>query len=131
MDTQGKVISSFLIPDVTGGAKGITWNGEYLCIMGWASPFIYIVDQNGTLVESISVGGVGGGITWDGEYFWAPGGRGIAKISREGQIIGSIYAASEGTWDLAWDGKYLWATQRSNENWMDAKLYQIEIIDIT
>lgn len=46
-------------------------------------------------------------------------------------FIGEIYAASEGTWYLSWDGQYLWATQRTNENWQDAKLYQIEIIDTT
>jgi hypothetical protein len=54
---------------------------------------------------------------------------GICKIDSTGQIVGGIYAASEGTWDLAWDGNYLWATQRTNENWQDPKIYKIEILD--
>ncbi len=132
MDTDGNVLSAFLIPDPVGGAKGITWDGEYLYIMGWTTPTIYQVDKQGTLKGTIVVEeGAGGGLTWDGECFWAPGGRGIAKINAQGQIVGSIYAASEGTWDLAWDGTYLWATQRTNENWMDAKLYQIEVLNTT
>jgi parallel beta-helix repeat protein len=133
MDSSGNVISYFAIPDQTGGAKGITWDGEYLFLMGWTSPTIYKVDKAGNLLETIQVrrGHAGGGLTWDGKYFWAPGGKGICKIDRSGQIVGEVYAASEGTWDLAWDGNgdYLWATQRTNENWQDPKIYKIEIID--
>ena len=61
--------------------------------------------------------------------FWAPGGRRINKIDSNGRIVGGIYPASEGTWDLTGDGKYIWATQRTNENWQDHKIYQIEILD--
>lgn len=131
MDTKGNVVSSFAIPDQTGGAKGITWDGEYLYLMGWTSPTIYRLDKAGNLLGTIHIsrGHAGGGLTWDGEYFWSPGGRGICKIDKAGNIVGGIYRASEGTWDLTWDGHYLWATQRTNENWPDAKIYKIEIID--
>lgn len=112
-------------------AKGITWDGEHLYLMGWTTPTIYKLDKSGSLIEKIEIkeGWAGGGLTWDGNYFWAPGGKGICKIDREGRIVGGIYAASEGTFDLAWDGHYLWATQRTNENWQDSKIYKIEIID--
>jgi hypothetical protein len=63
----------------------------------------------------------------DGTAFWVPGGKDTMRISTTGQVLGSIYACSEGTWDLTWDGQYLWATQRTNENWFDDKLYQIQI----
>jgi len=131
MDTKGNVISSFEIPDKEGGAKGITWDGEYLYLMGWTTPTIYKIDKLGNLIEIIEIEGgwAGGGLTWDGSYFWAPGEGGICKIDSTGQIVGGIYAASEGTWDLAWDGNYLWATQRTNENWQDPKIYKIEILD--
>lgn len=131
MDISGNVISSFTIPDQTGGAKGITWDGEHLYLMGWTSPTIYKVDKGGKLLETIPISGghAGGGLTWDGKYFWAPGEKGICKIDRTGEIVGGIYAASEGTWDLTWDGHYLWATQRTNENWPDSKIYKMEIID--
>ena len=131
MDPNGTVISSFEIPDKEGGAKGITWDGEYLCLMGWTKPSIYKLDRLGNLIETIEIKGgwAGGGLTWDGNYFWAPGERGISKIDSTGKIAGGIYAASEGTWDLTSDGNYLWATQRTNENWQDPKIYQIEILD--
>jgi hypothetical protein len=131
MDISGNVISSFMTPDQAGGAKGVAWDGEYLYLMGWTSPTIYKVDKTGNLLNKIQVtgGDAGGGLTWDGRYFWAPGGKGICKIDPSGKIVGGIYAASEGTWDLEWDGHYLWATQRTNENWRDAKIYKIEILD--
>jgi len=130
MDTNGNVISSFEIPDTEGGAKGITWDGEYLYLMGWTTPTIYKLDKSGSLIDRIEIkdGWAGGGLTWDGNCFWAPGGKGICKIDKDSRIVGGIYAASEGTWDLAWDGQHLWATQRTNENWQDAKIYQIEIL---
>ncbi len=129
MNTNGDVLSSFEIPDKKGGAKGITWDGEYLYLMGWTTPAIYKLDKSGSLIDTIETKGwAGGGLTWDGNYFWAPGGKGICRIDKDGRIVGEIYAASEGTWDLAWDGQYLWATQRTNENWKDAKIYQIEIL---
>ena len=79
-------------------------------------------------------GGVqgGGGIAWDGNHFWVPtGGAGkIIKYDTQGHAVGWIYPASEGTWDMAWDGQYLWATQRTNENWLDAKIYALEILKV-
>ncbi|MFX0093657.1 MAG: right-handed parallel beta-helix repeat-containing protein [Candidatus Hodarchaeota archaeon] len=130
MDKNGTVLSSFASPDTEGGAKGITWDGECLYLMGWTTPTIYKLNKSGSLIDKIEIkdGWVGGGLTWDGNYFWAPGGKGICKIDKDGRIVGGIYAASEGTFDLAWDGQYLWATQRTNENWQDAKIYQIEIL---
>lgn len=131
MDTDGNVISSFLTPDQEGGSKGITWDGEYLYIMGWTSPTIYKVNKNGELIEEIETKDGGGGITFDGKYFWIPGCSGICKLNKQGERVGEVYAASEGTWDLAWDykHKWLWATQRTNENWFDEKLYALEILD--
>ena len=127
MTTTGTVLGSFAIPDPTGGAKGIAWDGQALCIMGWTSSTIYRVDRQGNLLNTIALQGGGGGLAWDGEAFWVPGGRGIERVSATGQTLGSIYACSEGTWDLTWDGQFLWATQRTNENWFDDKLYQIAI----
>ncbi len=130
MTLDGKVLSSFTIPDPTGGAKGITWDGNYLYILGWTSSKIYQVDKQGQLIGTIQIqeGIAVGGLTWDGNYFWAPGGKGIVKIDRQGKIVGAIYSASEGTWDLAWDGSYLWACQRTNENWHDAKIFKLKIL---
>jgi hypothetical protein len=125
------IVYSIDSPNPTqGGCKGLAWDGTHLCVMGWVSPVIYRMTKTGSLVDTISLDrGGGGGLTWDGEYFWCPGSRGIAKYDRSGRQVGWIYAASEGTWDLAWDGTYLWASQRTNENWSDAKIYELEIVD--
>ncbi len=113
-----------------GGCKGLTWDGTYLCVMGWVSPVIYQMTKTGTLAGTINLDhGGGGGLAWDGEHFWCPGGKGILKYDRYGHQLGWIYAASEGTWDLTWDGDYLWASQRTNENWADEKIFQLEILD--
>jgi parallel beta-helix repeat protein len=130
MDRQGHLISTFIIPDTVGGAKGLTWDGKNLYLMGWTSPVIYELNKQGQELGRINIQGgyAGGGLTWDGQYFWAPGGRGISRISRDGEIVGGIYAASEGTWDLCWDGTYLWASQRTNENWLDSKIFKIEVL---
>jgi Right handed beta helix region len=127
MTTAGTVVSSFTIPDPTGGAKGIAWDGQALCIMGWTSSTIYRVDRQGKLINTIALEAGGGGLAWDGTAFWVPAGKGIRRVSATGQTLGSIYACSEGTWDLTWGGQYLWATQRTNENWFDDKLFQIKV----
>lgn len=130
LDTNGTVLSSFLIPDREGGAKGIAFEGDSLYIMGWTSPTIYKVDNRGELLGTIKLSEwATGGLAFDGKYFWVPCGGRICKFDQKGNLAGRIYAASEGTWDLAWDGKYLWATQRTNENWDDAKIYRIQILD--
>lgn len=132
----GEETFSFDNPDRVRGAKGLAWDGEYLYIMGWTTNIIYKVDRNGTFVSSVTLNpGGGGGLTWDGRNFWAPC-SGICKYSPTGALLGKIYPASEGTWDLAWEpadnqyGGYLWATQRTNENWYDdAKIFKLEILN--
>jgi hypothetical protein len=51
-------------------------------------------------------------------------------VDVQGNIVGWIYPASEGTWDMSWDGQYLWATQRTNENWSDDKLFALKILEV-
>jgi hypothetical protein len=126
---DGTELKTFSTPDPLGGCKGVAWDGRYLNIMGWTSSVIYRVDTNGTVAGTISLQQGGrGGIAWDGRNFWVPGGK-ILKYDTLGTAVGWIYPCSEGTWDMAWDGTYLWMSQRTNENWSDAKLYQVEILD--
>jgi len=30
---------------------------------------------------------------------------------------------------MTWDGAHLWASQRTNENWSDAKIFELNILD--
>lgn len=126
-----KIEYSFSTPNPTaGGSKGLAWDGTYLNVMGWTSPSIYQMDTSGNLINTINLdSGGGGGLAWDGEHFWVPSGGRILKYDAQGHKVGWIYAASEGTWDMTWDGTSLWASQRTNENWPDAKIFQLGILE--
>ena len=106
--------------------------------MGWTTSLVYKVDRQGKLIDQFKMKDIdgGGGLTYDGHYFWIPVGNRIGKFDRGGKLVGSIYEASEGTWDLAWQkadnkyGGYLWASQRTNENWLDdEKIFKREILN--
>ena len=128
--TTRAIIYSFDTPyPMEGGCKGLAWDGTYLNVMGWVSPVIYQMTKAGALVNTINLDhGGGGGLAWDGEHFWVPSGY-ILKYDKYGHQVGWIYAASEGTWDMTWDGEYLWASQRTNENWPDEKIFQLEVLE--
>lgn len=126
-----QIVFSVDTPNATaGGCKGLAWDGEYLNVLGWVTPTIYKVTKQGVLVESIPLdhGGTGG-LAWDGQFYWVPTKGRILKYDSSGKQVGWIYAASEGTWDMAWADGFLWATQRTNENWMDEKIFQLEILN--
>jgi hypothetical protein len=113
-----------------GGCKGLAWDGQYLNVMGWITPTIYKITKQGMLVDSIQLNkGGSGGLAWDGLFYWVPTKGRILKYDANGIQVGWIYAASEGTWDMAWANGYLWATQRTNENWRDAKIFQLEVLN--
>lgn len=128
----GKILSSFKIPEMGSGASGIAWDGMYLYLVGWFNQNkLYKVDRKGDLIGILELKGpTGQTITFDGQYFWiAPCGPWICKYDKQGNLRGRIYAVAEGTWAMAHDGKYLWTLQRTNENWTDPKVYQIEILN--
>jgi len=130
--STGAVLATYPTPDTSGGCKGVTWDGTNLCVMGWTSSVIYKMDQSGNHVATLGLdSGGGGGIAWDGRHFWIPSGGGekIFKYDADGHQVGWVYAASEGTWDMTWDGEYLWTAERTNENWEDAKIFMLEILD--
>jgi len=128
--STGAVLATYPTPDTVGGCKGVTWDGTHLCVMGWTSSVIYKMDQSGNHVATLGLdSGGGGGIAWDGEHFWIPGGGKIHKYDADGHQVGWVYMASEGTWDMTWDGTYLWTAERTNENWWDAKIFMLEILD--
>lgn len=126
---DGAVRSSFAIPDRSGGAKGLTWTGEALALLGWRSHAIWLLDRDGTPRRRLPCPLLKGGLTWDGEAFWGPCREHILRLAPDGQLLGAIDAASDGTWDLEWAEGLLWATQRTNENWDDPKLFALRVLD--
>lgn len=127
--SNGDVMLSLNLPD-PGSCNGLTYAKSRLYTIGVSTGLLYAIDpKSGEVDREIEFTGHSG-LAYDGECFWAPTGENkIGKFNEHGDLVGWIYAASEGTWDLAWDGHYLWATQRTNENWQDPKIYKIEIID--
>ncbi|TFG12766.1 MAG: hypothetical protein EU531_10325 [Promethearchaeota archaeon] len=53
----------------------------------------------------------------------------LTKWNMNGTIAGQIYPAAEGTIGITWDGTTLWTSQKTCESWLDAKIFQIDIID--
>jgi hypothetical protein len=129
--TTQQIVFSVDTPNATaGGCKGLAWDGQYLNVLEWVTPTIHRLTKNGEIVDSIPLNtGGSGGLAWDGQFYWVPTKGRILKYDLSGKQVGWIYAASEGTWDMAWVDGYLWATQRTNENWMDEKIFQLEILN--
>lgn len=128
----GEIFSSFKIPEMGSGASGIAWDGEYLYLVSWLEQNkLYKVDRKGNLMGVLELKGpIGQTITFDGEFFWvADCGPWICKYDQKGDLKGKIHGVAWGTWAMAHDGKYLWTLQRTNENWADPKVYQIEILN--
>ncbi len=126
-----KIVAAFDIPEKElGGGSGIATDGEYLYIPGETG--LYQLDKSGNIVGEIAFEGpIGPAITWDGTYFWSAGGNGIQRWTKDGQPAGMIYAPAVETWDLAWGDGYLWTINRTCEKWNDAKVFQVEVLDLT
>jgi len=127
--SSGETLLTLNCPD-PGGCRGLTYAQNYLHTYGVSTGLLYSIDpESGDVGREIEFSGYNG-LAYDGKHFWASyEDNKIGKFDYQGNLAGWIYAASEGTWDLAWDGQYLWACQRTNENWQDSKIYQIEILD--
>jgi hypothetical protein len=96
---NGEMVHSFMGPDLVGGTKGLAWDGQYLYAMGWTSPTLYKLNRQGNVLGHVDLIGfwAGGGLAYDGINFWAPCDRGICQFDRSGRLLGSIHAASDGT----------------------------------
>ena len=127
-----EVLSTFDYPEeLEGGSAGIATDGEYLYIPSEGRPDTLLkLDKQGNVVDRIRFEApFGPAITWDGTYFWAGGGNTIQQWTADGRFVGMIYAPAVETWDLAWGGGYLWTINRTCENWNDAKIFQVEVLN--
>jgi len=57
------------------------------------------------------------------------GPKGLARWDPDGNLLGSLYPAADGTWAIAWDGECIWTIQRTCEMWDDDKIFRIEVLD--
>lgn len=127
-----EIVDQFDIPEKEkGGTAGLASDGNFLYLVSRDGSKIYKLDKTGKWLGEINFLTLGGSITWADGYFWVYGGcdKGLCKITKDGKLVGEIYLPAKDPWALAWDGKYLWTLQRTNENWYDPKIYQVEILD--
>lgn len=129
------IIYSFDIPDkFLGGTMGLTNNGTHLFQTSRNGTEINIINKTGILEGKIKIKSkiwAGGAICWDGQYFWAAGGTVIAKLAKNGTLVGLIYPPAIETIALEWDGAYLWSIQKTCELWIDDKIFKMEILNAT
>ena len=129
-----EIVDEFDLPEKElGGGAGIATDGEYLYVPSIADATkLYQLDKRGNVIKEIHFEGpIGPAIAWDGTHFWSAGGLTINKWTKDGKLVGAIYPPAVETWDITWDGEYLWTINRTCEDWDDAKVFRIEILDET
>ncbi|MHA2181969.1 MAG: right-handed parallel beta-helix repeat-containing protein [Promethearchaeota archaeon] len=126
-----EVNDSYTLPSEVGSAFGVATDNTYIYLSGSDGSKLFKLDKSGILLETITLSGgqIYGVLTWTGSYFWAASEIDITKWHINGTLMGRIYPAAEGTIGIAWDGTYLWTSQKTCENWLDGKIFQIEILD--
>jgi len=129
---DGKVLSTFQVPEQIGIAQTIVWDGENLYLSGYGEPRLYKVDKKGNILGIVKLE-TGGSvpIAWDGSYWWTAADDGaIYKLDSSGKVAGMINAAASETWAITWGRKHLWAIQRLHERWDNVpRIFEIEILD--
>ncbi len=128
-----EIVATFDYPEeIKGGSAGITTDGEYLYVPSETRPDTLLkLDKQGQVVGEVHFAGHSGpAVTWDGAHFWTAGGNTIQKWTADGRFVGMIYAPAVETWDLAWGDGYLWTINRTCEEWNDAKIFQVEVLNL-
>lgn len=74
-------------------------------------------------------------MTFDGRHLWLVdfAQKRISKIDpADGRGLATFPTPDPvgGCKGVAWDGQHLWAAQRTNENWSDAKIFALEILQL-
>jgi hypothetical protein len=126
-----EVLDTFSLPSEIGSSAGIATDGTYLYLPGADGTKLYKLDKTASIIETINLNGgtIFGALTWIGSHFWVAGETELTKWSVNGTLVGKIYPAAEGTIGITWDGTYLWTSQKTCEEWLDGKIFQIEIIN--
>lgn len=123
------IIAVYDIPMGVDSVIGVASDGTFIYFSN--AQHIYRLDKTMNLIETINLvgGSAVGGITWTGTHFWCGEEQMLTKWNINGTIAGQIYPAAEGTIGITWDGTTLWTSQKTCESWLDAKIFQLDIID--
>lgn len=112
---------------------GLAWDAGYLWVSeGWQSKSnkkkILQIDLNGKILSKLKAPGHGSsigpkGLAYDGTYLWNVNflEDEIYKLTKSGQVVGSIPAPAGISSGLAWDGNSLWVSE-----WYSYKIYKID-----
>jgi hypothetical protein len=118
MDTSGKVLGSYSVPEVT--SEGLTWDGETFWVVttNWGYIYQFTLDESGGVPEPRVISSfpspnrtVGGGrydgLAWDGAALWYSDDFNVYRLDTAGNVLSSFALDHEVT-GLAWDGEHLW-----------------------
>ncbi len=112
----------------SSGITGLAYDGSYLwCINDhYATPTIYQLDPDGTVVGSLSCPGTSArGLAYDGSHLWYTafdaGRTNIYRIDLTGTLVSFFEAPTFLTAGLTFDGSHLWCAGR-----FDHKIYQLD-----
>mgnify|MGYP005849756191 CR=1 FL=1 len=125
------VLQSFPAPESTvNRALGLTTDSTYLYQMSVNQPWIYKINMNGSIVDTIFLSSQFADlVVWTGDGFWGTGGeKGWGKWSPTGDYLGAAFPVANGCWAMAYDGEYLWSMNRTCELWNDHKIFKTKIL---
>ncbi len=125
LSQPGTVIQSFSSP--TQHLSDLTWDGNYLYLLGLADHNIYQIDpNNGNVLSTVSTGISGAlGLTYKNGHFWVSvvADNTLKKLAPDGSIIKSVSIPTAQCIGIEWDG----ATFRvADSGSPDEKIIQVD-----
>lgn len=120
MDTSGKVLGSYSVPEYT--PEGLTWDGAtfWLFTTNWGYIYQFSLDESDGVLKPRIIssfqspnqshgGGVYDDLAWDGAgtTLWYSDRFNVYRLDTAGNVLSSFALAHEIA-GLAWDGEQLW-----------------------
>jgi len=117
MDTGGKVLGSYAVPEVT--SEGLAWDGQTFWVVttNWGYIYQFTLDESSGVPEPRVISsfpspnrGVGGrydGLAWDGAALWYSDDFNVYRLDTAGNVLSS-FALDREVAGLTWDGEHLW-----------------------
>ena len=121
----GTIINNF--PSPTNNPADLTWDGQYLYLLGLTTHLLYKIDpSNGQVLGTYPVPVSGAmGLTYVDGYFWISRitDHSLKKIDLNGNILKSVPIPVQQPIGIEWDGQAFWVAESYPP---DEKIYRID-----